>query len=414
MSANRKPAHSQKAGSFRLVSLCFFLSGMAGLIYQMVWMRYLSTVFGTSELAIVAVLVAYMGGLAAGASIASKYLHRLKRPVVAYAILELIIALAAIGVPFLLKLAGHLRTAVLGGQETLPSDGGFLEAISHLGLGCLVLFIPTACMGATLPILAKGFIQKTNEIGARIGWLYALNTFGAVAGTLAAAFFLIPSLGLWQSSFVGVALNVTVAALGWSVARRAGSNDLPPPEKRASADEPLAAPAFVILVVMLISGAIAFVYEILWARLLAHVLGGSFYSFATMLASFLIGIALGGLIGAKLARDGRKSCFWLAGLEVATGVLTAVILAIVSTGNIGAAGGTIFAQATVCILVLAPATICLGATFPLAVRCLSRRAQDAGPVSGRVYAWNTGGAIAGAIAAGLLVIPVLGYAATFK
>ena len=414
MSAIRKPAHSQKAGSFRLVSLCFFLSGMAGLIYQMVWMRYLSTVFGTSELAIVAVLVAYMGGLAAGASIASKFLHRLRRPIIAYAILEVIIALAAIAVPLLLNLAGQLRAAVLGGQEILPSDGGFLEAISHLGLGCLVLFIPTACMGATLPILAKGFIQKRTEIGARIGWLYALNTFGAVAGTLTAAFLLIPSLGLWQSSFVGVALNVTVAALGWSVARRAGSSKLSKSEETPSESDPLPAPTLVILVVMLLSGAVSFVYEILWSRLLAHVLGGSFYSFATMLASFLIGIALGGLIGARLARDSRKSCFWLAGFEIATGVLTAVIFAIVSTGKVGVAGGTVFAQATICILVLTPATICLGATFPLAVRCLSRRADDAGPISGRVYAWNTVGAIAGAIAAGLLVIPVLGYAATFK
>ena len=113
MSAIRNPAHSQKAGSFRLVSLCFFLSGMAGLIYQMVWMRYLSTVFGTSELAIVAVLVAYMGGLAAGASIASKFLHRLRSPIIAYAILEVIIALAAIAVPLLLNLAGGAIRTVL-------------------------------------------------------------------------------------------------------------------------------------------------------------------------------------------------------------------------------------------------------------------------------------------------------------
>ena len=403
------------ASSFRLVSFCFFLSGMAGLIYQMVWMRYLSTVFGTSELAIIAVLVAYMGGLAAGAWLASKYLHRLTRPIIAYALLEGAIALSAIAVPLLLKLSGHLRTAVLGGQHHLPSDGGALEAISHLGLACLVLFIPTACMGATLPILAKGLIQQQTQIGTRIGWLYALNTFGAVAGTLLAAFLLIPLLGLWKASFVGVALNVTVAALGWSVARKAGSNSIPPPEpgdpKKSSA---FTASSRIILPVMLVSGATSFVYEVLWARLLAHVLGGSFYSFATMLASFLTGIAVGGLIGAKLARNSRRSCFWLAGFEIATGLLTALILALVSSGNLGASGSSIFAQAGVCILVLSPATICLGATFPLAVRALSDRARDAGPASGKVYAWNTVGAIAGAITAGLLIIPNLGYAPTFK
>ena len=154
--------------SFWLVSLCFFLSGTAGLIYQMVWMRYLSTVFGTSELAIVAVLVAYMGGLAAGAWVASKFLHRLRRPIVAYAVLELAIAVSAIAVPWLLRLAGILHTSVLGGQAEMPADGGVPEALAHLALGCLVLFIPTACMGATLPILAKGLIHRSAQIGRRI------------------------------------------------------------------------------------------------------------------------------------------------------------------------------------------------------------------------------------------------------
>lgn len=402
--------------SFWLVSLCFFLSGTAGLIYQMVWMRYLSTVFGTSELAIVAVLVAYMGGLAAGAWVASKFLHRLRRPIVAYAVLELAIALSAIAVPWLLRIAGILHTSVLGGQAEMPADGGVPEALAHLALGCLVLFIPTACMGATLPILAKGLIHRSAQIGRRIGWLYSLNTFGAVAGTVLAAFLLIPSLGLWKASFFGVGLNVLVAALGWSVARKAGTAE--ETDTRSGGVEPeakrLEVEAIPILAVMLVSGAIAFVYEVLWARLLAHVLGGSFYSFATMLAAFLAGIAVGGLIGAKLARDGRRSGFCLAGFEVGTGILTAITLAIVSSGEFGAGGASLFGQAMLCALVLMPATICLGATFPLAVRCLSSEAQDAGPAAGRVYAWNTIGAIAGAVAAGLIIIPAIGYAATFK
>lgn len=397
-----------------IISLCFFLSGMAGLIYQMVWMRYLSTAFGTSEMAIIAVLVAYMGGLAAGSALASKFLHRLKRPVLAYAILEIIIALSAIAVPLLLKLADSLRTAALGGLDHLPADGGTIEALSHLGLGCLVLFIPTACMGATLPILAKGLVQKTQEIGSRIGWLYALNTFGAVAGTLTAAFLLIPALGLWNSSFIGVALNLTVAVLGWSAARNSERTNLPsagldPPEEESPAVSPR-----LVLTVMLLSGAIAFVYEILWSRLLAHVLGGSFYSFATMLASFLLGIAVGGLIGSRLARNNLGSCYWLAAFQIATGLLTALILALVSSDRIGDSSATIFAQATICILVLTPATICLGATFPLGVRCLSTSPRSAGPASGRLYAWNTVGAIVGAVAAGLLIIPMLGFSGTFK
>ncbi|MFT5110285.1 MAG: spermidine synthase [Pseudoalteromonas tetraodonis] len=415
MSKHNQPDPEPSAkpdASFWLVSLCFFLSGMAGLIYQMVWMRYLSTVFGTSELAIVAVLVAYMGGLAAGAWAASKLLHKLRRPIITYAVLELAIAVSAIAVPLLLRFAGLIHTGLLGGQAELPADGGLVEAIAHLALGCLVLFIPTACMGATLPILAKGLIHRSSQIGRRIGWLYALNTFGAVAGTITAAFFLIPTLGLWRASFFGVALNILVAALGWSVARKAGDASSAETEATEKSDPPGVA-ALAILVVMLVSGALSFVYEVLWARLLAHVLGGSFYSFATMLAAFLAGIAIGGLIGARLARDWRRSCLWLAGFEIGIAVLSAIILAVVSGGNLNS-GGSLFGQAMMCALILTPATICLGATFPLAVRCLSARAQDAGPAAGRVYAWNTVGAIAGAIVAGLIVIPLIGYAATFK
>lgn len=398
------------------VSLCFFLSGMAGLIYQMVWMRYLSTVFGTSELAIVAVLVAYMGGLAAGAWGAAHCIGRLRRPIIAYAILELVIALSAIAVPWLLRLAGIIHVSAHGGQATLPPDGGIATALAQLALGCLVLLIPTACMGATLPILAKGLIHRSTQIGRRVGWLYALNTFGAVAGTLCAAFLLIPSLGLWRASFCGVGLNLIAAALGWSVAGRAAGS---PASGSTAADpgrdpQPISAATIALLAIMLVSGAISFIYEVLWARLLAHVLGGSFYSFATMLAAFLGGIALGGLIGAGLAKDRRGSCLWLAGAEVGTGLLTAIILALVSGGEVGGGGGSIFAQALTCAIVLMPATICLGATFPLAVRCLSKCVDDTGKIAGRVYAWNTVGAILGAVAGGLIIIPTIGYAAAFK
>ena len=76
-----------------------------------------------------------------------------------------------------------------------------LEALAFLGLGSLVLLIPTACMGATLPILASGVVRRAAQIGKRVGWLYAINTFGAVGGTVLAAFYLIPNLGLWQTSF---------------------------------------------------------------------------------------------------------------------------------------------------------------------------------------------------------------------
>ena len=322
MSTRQSPASSGAAfdAAFWGVSVCFLLSGVAGLVYQMVWMRYLSTIFGTSELAIVTVLVAYMGGLAVGAALASRRVHRLRSPIRTYAILECVIALSAVLVPLLLKGVAALHTTFLGGQAAPPPDGGLGEALAFLGLGCVVLFIPTACMGATLPILASGIVRREAQIGKRVGWLYSLNTFGAVAGTLLAAFVFIPRLGLWQTSFVGVVLNLLVAVLGWFVALRvprvrdaeAGEDEEGMGVAVADEDDPHGVPSGVfitlILVIMLLSGAVSFVYEILWSRLLAHVLGGSLVAFATMLAAFLGGIAIGGLLGARLAGEQRRSC----------------------------------------------------------------------------------------------------------
>jgi spermidine synthase len=406
--------------AFLGVSFCFLLSGVAGLIYQMVWMRYLSTIFGTSELAIVTVLVAYMGGLAVGAAVASKRVQSLKNPIRLYAILEGVIAASALLVPLLLKAVGGLQVAILGGQDSPPADGGLFEALAFLGLGCLVLVVPTACMGATLPILASGVIRHRKQIGSRVGWLYALNTFGAVIGTVLAAFFLIPKIGLWQTSFVAVFLNLLVAFLGWFVALRVPARE---EEESAPVTEGAAGPllsqrfGWVILGVMFFSGGISFAYEILWSRVLSHVLGGSLYAFATMLAAFLAGIAIGGLLGAKVAGSQRRSCFWLAGVEIGAGIISAVLFLYVSSTGFSETGwvdASLASLVWLCVLLLMPATLCLGATFPLAVRCLCEDHRDAGRSAGRVYSWNTIGAIIGAVGAGYFLIPALGYASTIK
>lgn len=419
-SLRNKSTRFSRDGAFWGVSLCFLLSGVAGLIYQMVWMRYLSTIFGTSELAIVTVLVAYMGGLAVGAAVASKRVQSLKNPIRLYAILEGVIAASALLVPLLLKAVGGLQVAILGGQDSPPADGGLFEALAFLGLGCLVLVVPTACMGATLPILASGVIRHRKQIGSRVGWLYALNTFGAVIGTVLAAFFLIPKIGLWQTSFVAVFLNLLVAFLGWFVALR-----VPPREEGESTPvtEGAAAPllsqrfGWVILGVMFFSGGISFAYEILWSRFLSHVLGGSLYAFATMLAAFLAGIAIGGLLGAKVAGSQRRSCFWLAAVEIGAGLISAVLFLYVSSTGFSETAwvdASLASLVWLCALLLMPATLCIGATFPLAVRCLCEDHRDAGRSAGRVYSWNTIGAIIGAVGAGYFLIPALGYASTFK
>lgn len=410
------------------VLLCFFLSGTVALLYQIVWMRHFSTIFGTSELAIVTVLVAYMGGLALGSWTASRLIDRVEHPVLTYAILEAGIAVSALLVPLFLSVIGRLHQYLYGGQPAPPGDGGVAEALGYVGLGCVVLMVPTGLMGATLPMLAKGVVGASEQIGRRVGLLYAMNTFGAVVGTVLAAFVLITWLGLWWTSFVGIALNLLVAVMGWQVAIRGGRAAAESSSDDATADaqtEPAVEQAglgryFVVLPVMLISGAIAFTYEVVWTRLLSHVLGGSLFAFATMLSAFLVGIAAGGLLGAAWAGDRSKSLLRLATIEVAAGTLSAIVYfglgAILSITGLqtGSWESALYARASLVAMVLVPATVCLGATFPLAVRSLAEAPRQAGRMSARVYAWNTAGAIVGAVLAGFFLIPAIGFASTLK
>ena len=150
---------------FVAVSACFFLSGFAALLYQMAWMRQLSTVFGTSELAVATVLAAYMAGLALGAAIAARVVDRIRRPILVYGILEAVIAISALAVPFLLQLAGIIYAAMFGGLPQPPDASGLGQSMFYLSATFLVLVVPTACMGATLPLVARYAVHKDEDVG---------------------------------------------------------------------------------------------------------------------------------------------------------------------------------------------------------------------------------------------------------
>ena len=164
---------------------------------------------------------------------------------------------------------------------------------------------------------------------------------------------------------------------------------------------------------------VSFSYEVLWTRLLGHILGGSVYAFATMLATFLVGIALGSAVASRLAtaRDRAAGIFALAQLGAALlsyaafSALDALPLLAARIGA-GAAASATAANVALSSVALLPAALCIGATFPLAVRILARHEAEAGPASARVFAWNTLGAIVGSVGAGFWWIPALGYAGT--
>ena len=415
---------------FAGVVACFFLSGLAALLYQTAWLRQFSLVFGTSELAVATVLAAYMGGLALGSGVAGRYAGRVTRPVLVYGILEAGIALSALVVPLLLLAARALYASMLGDQPAPPDASAIGQPIFYLLVAFVVLAIPTGFMGATLPLLIRYAVRTDAEVGPRVAVLYAINTAGAVFGTVAAAFVLLPALGLNRTVWVGVAVNALVFVIAAALARDrrdsapadetviAGAPEgfftaciRPLFERSASFGDRLTAvfraqPAW-MLPLMLVSGANAFLYEVLWTRMLTHVIGGSIYAFATMLAAFLTGIALGGGLAGKVAESRERAAVAFAFMQAAIGVLSMGVYAWM--GPLIPDAPNTYTLALFAAAVMLPATIFIGATLPLSVRVLARDESEATVGTARIYAWNTIGAIIGAILAGFVLIPGLGF-----
>ena len=393
----------------------------------------------------VAVLAAYMAGLGVGAAIAGRLIRRVRRPILVYGLLEGGIALSALGVPLLLDAANRLHVWALGGLPQLPDSDGLAQPLYYLGASFLILALPTGFMGATLPLLTRHAVRQDSELGPRTAWLYGINTIGAVLGTLAAAFLLLPALGLQATVLAGVVVNGLVFLIAVQLARASESPRQPAPSRRkqgaaattkAPAPSATAPPAatrwrailramsalprsaaqetsaltgrtFWILPLIMASGANAFLYEVLWTRLLSHVLGGTIYAFATMLASFLAGIALGSFLAGRLAQGRTRACWTFAICQFLIGAASAAIYSRLE-GHVPEAAG-LAANAGLAALVMLPATLFIGATFPLAVRVLAHGPEEASSATARVYAWNTAGAIVGALLAGFFLIPWLGF-----
>jgi len=392
------------------VAGCFYLSGFAALLYQTAWMRQFSITFGTSEIAVATVLSSYMAGLALGAALAGRFVDRIKRPVLVYGLLEGLIAVSALCVPLMLKAAGMLYALALGGQPGPPDASGLGQSFFYLLVAFLVIMIPTASMGATLPLLTKYAVRTKEQIGPRVGLLYAINTVGAISGTLVAAFVLLPRAGLLGTVQAGVVVNLIVFMMAAGLARRMSSG-----EPRITATETTATRCRVsvldehgwILPVMLLSGAATFTYEVLWTRLLNHILGGSVAAFATMLASFLGGIALGSAVASRVARGRKVALVGFTVAQLGIAVSSAIIYELLHLAVPETAG--LADNIITPIVILLPATLFIGATFPLAVRILAGNEALAPRASASVFSWNTSGAIVGAAISGFILIPLLKY-----
>lgn len=408
-----------------VVTFCFLLSGVSSLIFQVVWTRMLGLVFGTSSFAITTVLTAFMSGLAIGAWVTGRLSDsRAYNYLRGYGFLEILIAIYGCFTPQIISYLME-RYAVFY-QEFSPNL--YVFSLLRFLILFLVILPPTVLMGATLPLLCKFFTHRQDEkLGLKIGLLYGLNTFGAVLGTLLAGFILVPFFGVNQTIFTAAAIGGFAGVVAFILSFRLTPAeqgvvvvDLPKiQEERVSISR---SDIRFLLVAFAFSGAISLSYEVGWSRVLVLILGGAVYSFTTMLATFLLGLALGAVVMARLLDrllPWGKEIFCILQLLIGLTAFLAMHLfqklpdLYVNWVYLFHHSFPLF-HLMKCLLaatIMFLPTFFIGMIFPLIARLYALRA-DVGNSVGDVYSVNTLGSIVGSFLMGFVFIPFFGVSSS--
>src|SRR5713226_4368432 len=401
--------------------LCFFFSGAAGLIYEVVWTRMLTQIFGNTTYAIATVLSAFMAGLAIGSYVFGQIADRGKNDFLLYGILEAGVGVYGFIVPWLFKMGQKLYAPMYGVNDSYP----FLFNLLLFFLSFVLLVFPTVLMGATLPVLSRFYVRSLGQLGRRVGDLYATNTLGAVMGCAFAGYVFIPMLGMRRTVYLAATINLVIAVLILVVdrfrAREPVEVALQPevvtPVETGSTER-ASWLGWVVLGSFGLSGFASLIYENAWTRALSLVIGSSVYSFTTMLVTFLVGLALVGVIYARVIgeRDVRLSAFARIELWVGLASLATIplferlpLIFIRLLHGFGDAFKVFLSlQVFLCGLVMLLPTVLLGLTFPLVARLFTQSLYRVGSGVGSSYAANTLGAILGSFVGGFILIPTIG------
>jgi spermidine synthase len=395
------------------LALAFLVSGSAGLIHEVVWVRLLGHLFGATSLAVSTVLAAFMGGLAIGSYWIGRWSERLQDRRRAYAMLEIGIGLFALAVPALLALVEPLYGVIW--RRFQFSFAVF--SVLRFAVAASILLVPTMMMGATLPVLAD-YLALLRGRRLKAEWLYTMNLIGAVVGVAAAGFVLMPWVGVWGTIIIGALLNVAVGVVVLL---------LPPlPEREVADDEPAEeapAPMRMMLVVALVSGFVSLATQVAWTRVLTLIVGSTTYAFSSVLVVYLVALAVGSAWAARRGARLKNVGPPLVVAHVLTGLTLVATLYSVNrlpywylrlyerwhpeslTGIVGLNSVLVF-------IVLFLPVVCAGTILPLALIGALPPGVRTGPAVGRVYAVNTAGAIVGSVLGGFVLVPFLGSQVT--
>lgn len=399
-----------------LLFALFFLSGFCGLIYESIWSHYLKLFLGHAAYAQTVVLAVFIGGMAVGAWLCGRFAPRIRNPLLVYAAVEFAIGLCAVAFHQVFVGTTDWAYSVL-----LPATcSAEAWCLSSWILAAALILPQSILLGTTFPLMTSGILRAApQDPGRRIALLYFLNSFGAVFGVLASAFVLIPAVGLSGASTAAGLLNMLLALCVYLIARRPGIRATAPSPEHSGGTGNGASPRL-LLWVALLTGLSSFVYEIVWIRMLSLVLGSSTHAFELMLASFILGLALGGAwIRGRIdgIRDPRR---FLAAVQILMGLLAIATIGfynasfdamawMLATLSRTAEGYVLFnvGSSLVSMAIMIAPTFMAGMTLPLITFLLMRTSTGERSI-GYVYAWNTLGSIAGVFFAVHVGLPQLG------
>jgi spermidine synthase len=411
---------------FWFVFSCFFLSGMTGLIYQVLWTKMIVRIIGAAPFAISIILTVFMAGLGLGSYLASRWIDSIKESgklVRLYGLLELIVAIYAILIPELTTATKPLYSIAYNQLQ-----GHFLAFNIVTFVGCFFLLVlPVICMGATLPILCRFYVRHLSQLGTYTGRLYGINTIGAAFGALVSGFWLIQWLGVMHTLYVAVAVNaligITCIVLGGrgredNSQETIATEDSTVAQSASITDADFGGARTAALVIFGIQGFCAMAYEVIWTKLLGLIVGPTTFSFTIVLVTFILGLALGSIFFGWLADKTGKPFRLLVMTQVAAAFFALAASQYFGNSQLFYAKllsrfqDSFFMLSTMKALTLFAVmvwpTLFLGATFPLVSKIYTQSVSRVGHSIGYAYMINTVGAVLGSFCAGFLLIPFLG------
>ncbi len=405
-----------------VIMLCFLVSGMAGLVYQVVWTRYLALFLGHTSYAVVAVLAAFMGGLALGNAALGTAADRSTKPLRLYGWLELGIGFYGLIFPCYFKLCHAVFVNLASHLEPGSNSVILLRFVFSLA----TIFLPTTLMGATFPALTRFVTRSLSELRERVAGLYFINSFGAVLGCLVADFWWIPRFGLEATVFGGAALNFVAGLGALYMAKGLPKERLAEGTANAEVAESFSVGEMKMALVGIgCSGFVAMLYEVAWTRVLALALGATTHAFSLMLVTFISGIAVGAWIIYR-TRVIRRSLDAFAWAELVLAITVLISMFFYADVPYWFLRGASFLarqpasfplyeilQGAVCFGVMFVPAACLGLTLPLVSRIATAELARTGRSVGKVFAFNTIGTVVGAVLTGLWLMPAMGLARTF-